>query len=164
MKVIAEPAGPGQESVWCYPRPPVAQPCASHLKVMHRGVTAAETRRAIRTLETSHPPTYYFPREDVAMYLLRRSQRRSFCEWKGEAVYFDVLIEGRPLCDVAWSYPRPSAGFESLGNHIAFYARSFEGCFIDGERATPQPGGFYGGWITSHVAGPFKGGPGSQLW
>ena len=164
MKVTPEPTVPGQESVWSYPRPPVAQPCASHLTVMHRGVTVAETRRAIRTLETSHPPTYYFPREDVAVFLLRRSQRRSFCEWKGEAVYFDVLIEDRVLCDVAWSYPRPTAGFGSLRDHIAFYARAFEGCFIDGERVTPQPGGFYGGWITSHVAGPFKGGPGSQLW
>jgi uncharacterized protein (DUF427 family) len=164
MKVTPDPTGPGQESVWSYPRPPVAQPCASHLTVMRRGVTVAETRRAIRTLETSHPPTYYFPREDVAMSLLRRSQRRSFCEWKGEAVYFDVLIEGEAICDVAWSYPRPTTGFESLRDHIAFYAGSFEGCFIDGERVTPQPGGFYGGWITSQVTGPFKGGPGSQLW
>jgi uncharacterized protein (DUF427 family) len=164
MKVIPEPIGPGQESVWSYPRPPVAQPCVSHLTIMHRGVTIAETRRAIRTLETSHPPTYYFPREDVAIYLLRRAQRRSFCEWKGEAVYFDVLIEGEAICDVAWSYPPPTTGFGSLRDHIAFYARPFEGCFIDGECVTPQPGGFYGGWISSHVAGPFKGGPGSQLW
>jgi uncharacterized protein (DUF427 family) len=142
----------------------VAQPCASHLKVMHRGVTVAETRRAIRTLETSHPPTYYSPREDIAMSFLQPSRRRSFCEWKGEAAYFDLLIEGQTICDVAWSYPNPSKGFESLREYIAFYAGPFEGCFVDGERVTPQPGEFYGGWITSQVAGPFKGGPGSQLW
>jgi uncharacterized protein (DUF427 family) len=164
MKVTPEPTGPGQESVWSYPRPPVAQPCAPHLTVMHRGVTVAETRRAIRTLETSHPPNYYFPRQDIAMSLLQPSRRRSFCEWKGEAVYFDVLIEDQTIRDVAWSYPHPTAGFRSLRDHIAFYAGPFEGCFIDAERVTPQPGGFYGGWITSQVAGPFKGGPGSQLW
>jgi uncharacterized protein (DUF427 family) len=98
------------------------------------------------------------------MSLLQPSQRRSFCEWKGEAVYFDVLIEDQTIRDVAWSYPHPTAGFRSLRDHIAFYAGPFECCFIDGERVTPQPGGFYGGWITSQVAGPFKGGPGSQLW
>jgi uncharacterized protein (DUF427 family) len=164
MKVTPEPTVPGQESVWFYPRPPVAQPSASHLMVVHRGVTVAETRRAIRTLETSHPPSYYFPRQDIAMPLLQPSQRRSFCEWKGEAVYFDVLIECRTIRDVAWSYPHPTAGFRSLRDHIAFYAGPFEGCFIDGERVTPQHGGFYGGWINSQVAGPFKGGPGSQMW
>ena len=163
MKVIPDPTGPGQESVWSYPRPPVAQRCGSHLIIMHGGVTVAETRRAIRTLETSHPPTYYFPQQDIAMSLLQSSKRRSICEWKGEAVYFDIFFKDQTIRDVAWSYPHPSAGFGSLRDYIAFYAGPFDGCFIDGERVIPQSGVFYGGWITSHVAGPFKGGLGTQL-
>jgi uncharacterized protein (DUF427 family) len=164
MNVIPDPPRPGQESVWAYPRPAVAEPALRHLRIEHRGAVIAETRRAVRTLETSHPPTYYFPPEDVARALLRPSERRSFCEWKGEAVYFDVMVDGETLRDAAWSYPDPTPGFRTLRDHLAFYAGPFEGCFVDGERVTPQPGGFYGGWITSHVAGPFKGVPGSRLW
>ena len=164
MTVRPDPAAPGQESAWAYPRPAVAQACARHLAILHRGVSVAGTRRGVRTLETSHPPSYYFPPGDVAPSVLRPSSRRSFCEWKGEAVYFDVVVGGETLRDVAWSYPRPTPGFAMLRDHVAFYAAPFEGCFVDGERVTPQPGGFYGGWVTSHVAGPFKGGPGSFGW
>lgn len=154
----------GQESVWDFPRPAVAQHTLSHLKVIHRGVIIAETRRAVRTLETSHPPSYYFPREDVAMGLFNLSENRSFCEWKGDAVYFDITVKGEILRDIAWSYPRPTSSFLILKDHIAFYAGPFESCIVDGEKAVPQPGEFYGGWITSKLAGPSKGIPGSRLW
>jgi uncharacterized protein (DUF427 family) len=159
-----DPISQGQESVWSYPRPAIAEHCARHVKITHRGVTIAETRRSVRTLETSHPPSYYFPPEDVAMDLLSKSANRSICEWKGPAIYFDISVGGETLRDVAWSYANPTPGFASLRNHIAFYARPFDLCAVDGETVTPQPGGFYGGWITSHVAGPFKGVPGSWSW
>ena len=159
-----DPTDPGQESVWSYPRPPVAEPCRSPLAVVHRGATVAATRRGVRVLETSHPPVYYFPRADVAASALRPSGRRSRCEWKGEAVHFDVLAGGEMLCDAAWSYLDSTAGFACLRGHVAFYAGPFEGCFVDGERAVAQPGSFYGGWITSRVTGPFKGAPGSRFW
>lgn len=156
--------GPGQESVWSYPRPAIAELCARRLTILHRGVTVADTRKAVRTLETSHPPSYYFPPEDVDQSFLTRSSRSSFCEWKGAASYFDVTVAGETIADVAWSYGRPTPGFVSLKDHIAFYAAPFDECLIDGEKAAPQPGGFYGGWISSHVAGPFKGVPGSRFW
>ena len=164
MNVIPDPAQPGQESVWSYPRPAVPQPSHRHLKVVHRDVIIADTRKGIRTLETSHPPSYYFPPGDIAPFVLQPSRRRSFCEWKGEAIYFDVLVYAETLRDVAWSYPDPNAAFRSLRNHVAFYAGPFDGCFVDDERVTPQPGSYYGGWITTHVAGPFKGTPGSGSW
>ena len=164
MKPSPEPPSPGQESVWSYPRPAVAEPTARRLRIVHRGLTVADTVRGVRTLETSHPPTYYFPREDVADGLLRPTGRRSLCEWKGQAVYFDVRIGEEVLADIAWSYPSPTPAFAGLRDHVAFYAAPFDGCFVDDERVVPQPGGFYGGWITSHEAGPFKGVPGSRFW
>ena len=164
MRVIPDPVRPGQESVWSYPRPAVAELCQSHLKIVHRDFIVADTRKAVRTLETSHPPSYYFPPADVAGLMLHPSRRRSFCEWKGEAVYFDVLVHGETLRDVAWSYPDPNAAFRALHDHVAFYAWPFDGCFVDDERVTPQPGNFYGGWISSSVVGPFKGPPGTMLW
>lgn len=159
-----DPAAPGQESVWSFPRPAIAEPCLRRITIVHRGVTLADTRRAVRTLETSHPPSYYVPPEDVDPAALTRSSASSFCEWKGAAGYFDVSVAGETFRDVAWSYARPTPGFASLKDHVAFYAAPFDQCLIDGERATPQPGGFYGGWISSHVAGPFKGVPGSRFW
>ena len=164
MKIVADPTRPGQESVWSYPRPAVAEPCPRHLRIVHRAVVIADTRKGIRTLETSHPPSYYFPPEDIAPLVLRPSQRRSVCEWKGQAVYFDVVVGEEILREVAWSYPDPTPSFRSLRDHVAFYAWPFDGCFVDDERATPQPGNFYGGWISSDVAGPFKGAPGTRLW
>jgi len=164
MKVIADPVGPGQESVWSYPRPAVAEPTRRRFRIVHRGVIVASRQSGVRTLETSHPPSYYFPPADVAPSVLRPSRRRSVCEWKGEAVYFDVVVDGEALRDAAWSYPDPNPAFRVLRDHVAFYAWPFDGCFVDDERVTPQPGNFYGGWITPDVAGPFKGVPGSQLW
>lgn len=164
MSPTRDPVERGQESVWDYPRPPVAIPCGRRVVVVHRGVTIADTERAIRTLETSHPPTYYLPPNDILMSALEPVDGSSFCEWKGHARYFDVVVGGQRLTRAAWSYPAPTAGFAELRDHIAFYAASLDGCFVGSDRVTPQPGGFYGGWITADLAGPFKGVPGSQFW
>lgn len=164
MSPVPEPLAPGQESVWSYPRPAVAQPCCNHIVIEHAGRIVAETRTAVRTIETSHPPSYYIPLHDIAPGLLRSGEGRSFCEWKGVATYWDVVIGEVVLPRVGWSYPSPSPAFAPLRDHVAFYAGPFDRCLVDGEPVTPQPGGFYGGWITSHVAGPFKGGPGTRGW
>lgn len=140
------------------------QPSARHLRIEHHGCVVAETRRTIRTIETSHPPTYYFPPEDVQAVVTRSPRARSFCEWKGSAVYSGVTVAGVTLHEVAWSYPAPTAAFAAIAGYLAFYAAPFDGCFVDGERVVPQPGGFYGGWITTDFAGPFKGMPDSQFW
>ncbi len=155
---------PGQESVWSYPRPPIAQATSVHITIQHAGFVVADTRQAVRTLETSHPPTYYIPRADIRDGALRRGAGSSLCEWKGQAVYWDVVLGDITLLAVGWSYPNPSPAFAAIADHIAFYAAPFDLCTVDGETVVPQPGGFYGGWITSAVAGPFKGGPGSRLW
>jgi len=164
MRPTPDPALPGQESVWAYPRPACAEATSRHLEIVHKGVVIADTRAAIRTLETSHPPSYYVPPTDIAMARLKRTARRSFCEWKGAAIYFDVVVGSETLRDVAWSYPDPTATFAALKDYIAFYPAPFEACRIDGEQVRSQPGGFYGGWITGDLAGPFKGGPGSNFW
>ncbi len=164
MAITPDPIRPGQESVWAYPRPAIAEACARHVSILHRDRIVADTRASIRTLETSHPPSYYFPPADVAMAVLTPTARTSFCEWKGRARYYDVRIGAELFRDVAWAYPDPSRAFAALRDHIAFYAAPFEACLVDGERVTPQSGGFYGGWITLHVAGPFKGEPSSRFW
>lgn len=164
MSVTPDPVRLGQESVWRYPRPAIAEPTTRHIRIVHRGTTIADTRAAVRTLEKSHPPSYYIPPADIAMSALRRSDRQSFCEWKGTAIYYDVVVGDDVLRDVAWSYPNPTPAFVSLRDHIAFYAAPFDECLVDGERVVPQPGGFYGGWITGDLAGPFKGVPGSAFW
>ena len=155
---------PGQESVWAYPRPAIAQPGGAHVQIVHAGMIVADTYSSVRTLETSHPPSYYIPPSDITPGLLRRAGGGSFCEWKGEATYWDVVIGEQVLPRAGWSYPRPTAPFECLRDHIAFYAGPFDRCSIDGETVVPQAGGFYGGWITSRQAGPFKGGPGTMGW
>jgi len=179
------------ESVWNYPRPPRLEASARPLRVVHRGVVIAETSRSLRILETSHPPVYYIPQLDIAMHLLRPSSRRgSFCEFKGVATYWtlhlapaprsrksnaqdsapvvdgvpEIAVEDVVVEDVAWSYARPSGSYTALRDHLAFYASRLDECTIDGERVTAQPGDFYGGWITSHVKGPFKGAPGTLGW
>ena len=164
MTVARDPQQPGQESVWDYPRPPIAVRCDKRVVIVHRGVTIADTQNAVRTLETSHPPTYYLPPTDVLMAALHPVDGGSFCEWKGHARYFDVIVEGQRLAKAAWTYPAPTANFAALRDHLAFYAAPFEGCFVGGEQVAPQPGGFYGGWITTDLSGPFKGVPGSQFW
>ena len=164
MRATPEPIAQGQESVWSYPRPARAELSQKHLTIVHRGVTIADTNAAVRTLETSHPPSYYVPPVDVAMALLRPTDKRSFCEWKGDAIYYDVVIGLERIRDAAWSYRSPTAAFVLLKDHISFYASAFETCLIDGRTVTPQPGGFYGGWITDDVKGPFKGILGSNFW
>lgn len=164
MRPRPDPAAPGQESVWSFPRPAIAEPTTAHIVVEHRGLIVADTRRAIRTLETSHPPSYYIPRADIAPDMLRRAGGSSFCEWKGTATYWDVIVGDTVLPRVGWSYANPTRAFAALRNHVAFYVAPFDRCSVDGEMAMPQPGDFYGGWITSGFAGPFKGVAGSQGW
>lgn len=157
-------AGPGQESVWDYPRPPRLEQTRKRIQVVYAGVTIADTREAWRVLETSHPPVYYLPPQDIVLKHLREISRTSFCEWKGRARYFDVCADGGVAESAAWAYPSPVPAFEPLRDHVAFYAPAMERCTIDGETVVPQPGGFYGGWITSDIVGPFKGVPGSDFW
>ncbi|MDN2583937.1 DUF427 domain-containing protein [Aquibium sp. ELW1220] len=159
-----DPVGPGQESVWSYPRPAIAEPSACHIVIEHGGRRIAETRSAVRTLETSHPPSWYIPPADIAPGVLRRAAGTSPCEWKGAAIYFDVVAGDTVLPRVGWCYPDPTPPFALLRDHVAFYAGPFDRCTVDGETVTPQPGRFYGGWITSRVVGPFKGGPGTMGW
>lgn len=152
------------ESVWDYPRPPRLEPTGRRIVVRHRGRLVADTRRALRVLETSHPPVYYVPPVDVDRTLLQSATGGSLCEWKGRAAYWDVVIDGERTARAAWSYPAPTAAFSALRDHLAFYADRLDDCSVDGERVSPQEGSFYGGWITSDIEGPFKGGPGSSGW
>ncbi|MGB7417555.1 MAG: DUF427 domain-containing protein [Erythrobacter sp.] len=159
-----EAVGPDQESVWDYPRPAVAEPTRRRIQIHHRGFQLVDTTNAWRTLETSHPPTYYIPRADIAMDRLEPNSRRTLCEWKGQARYFDIVIAGHRIEAGAWTYPDPTPAFEGIRDHIAFYPNALDQCLVDGEPIIPQPGGFYGGWISQYEAGPFKGGPGSRFW
>ena len=146
------------ESVRDYPRPPRVEPTGRRIRVVLGGETIVDTRRAHRVLETSHPPVYYVPLEDVAPGVLEPSSGgTTFCEWKGDASYYDVAAGGRREERAAWTYHDPSPGFEPIRDAVAFYAGPMDACFVDDERVEPQPGGFYGGWITSDVTGPFKG-------
>ncbi len=158
------PVPPGKESVWDYPRPPRVEETPRHIRVIFNGVVIADTTRALRVLETSHPPTYYIPPEDIRMAHLRPSQRRSFCEFKGQASYYDVTVGDRIAEDAAWCYERPARGYERIAGYVAFYASRMDACYVDDEQVVAQPGDFYGGWITSEIVGPFKGGPGTWGW
>lgn len=157
--------GPGQESVWDYPRPPRTEPSDRHVVVRWRGTTVADTRAAVRVLETSHPPTWYVPRADVPTDALRPSSARAtVCEWKGVATYWDVVAADGSVCEAAaWSYEEPSAPFRHLAGAVSFLPGRVE-CEVDGERVRAQEGGFYGGWVTDDVVGPFKGAPGTWGW
>lgn len=156
--------GPGQESVWDYPRPPRAETFEGRIRVVVGDRDIADTARAIRVLETSHPPVYYVPPQDVRMDCLLETGTTSFCEWKGTANYFSIVVGDRVIDRAAWSYPSPTDGFRSIAGYIAFYAGLVDACYVNGESARPQPGGFYGGWVTSSIVGPFKGEPGSTFW
>jgi uncharacterized protein (DUF427 family) len=158
------PPGPDEESVWAYPRPPRLERVPSRLRVVFAGRTIADTMAGWRVLETSHPPTYYFPLPDVDADVLGPPRRAGICEWKGRAVLYDVAVGARRAEGAAWAYPDPTPDFRAIAGCIAFYAGPMEACFVGEARATPQPGGFYGGWITPGVVGPFKGGPGSMGW
>ncbi|OBK56357.1 DUF427 domain-containing protein [Mycobacterium kubicae] len=159
-----EPPAAGQESVWDYPRPPRLEDFTGSITVELGGQTIASTTRAFRVLETSHPPTYYLPREAFSPGVLRRAAGTSWCEWKGQATYFDLVTPGREAPRAAWTYERPTGPFTAIAGAIAVMAAQVDRCTVNGETVIPQPGGFYGGWITSWVVGPFKGIPGSAGW
>jgi uncharacterized protein (DUF427 family) len=162
--VTPERPGPGQESVWDYPRPPRLEATSASIEIRLGGEVVARTTSALRVLETSHPPTYYLPVSAFTDGLLRLAAGSSYCEWKGEAAYYDLVTPGRTAERAGWTYPRPSPGFETLVGHVAVMAAAMDECTVDGEVVTPQEGGFYGGWITSAVVGPFKGGAGTWGW
>lgn len=155
---------PGRESVWDYPRPPRLESCPKDIKVVFAEHVIAQSRCSIRVLETSHPPVYYLPPEDVRFGVLLPTDRVTFCEWKGVARYFHVMVDDFTAENAAWSYDRPTEAFRRIRNHIAFYAHLMDGCYVDGERVQTQLGGFYGGWITKDIVGPFKGPAGTQGW
>jgi uncharacterized protein (DUF427 family) len=160
---FAVPPGPGQVSVWDFPRPPALAPDTREVVVTWGGLEVARTRRAIRVLETAHPPSFYLPWSDVARHLLQPAPGGSYCEWKGPARYWSLVDGEKRLPGVAWSYPEPLAGAEALADCVAFYPTALD-CRVDGAPVRPQPGGFYGGWITPELVGPFKGDPGSGGW
>ena len=158
------PPQPGQESVWDYPRPPRLEPVSKKITIVFNGVTICETNQAQRVLETSHPPNYYLPPADIQMQYLSLTPQSSFCEWKGRAVYYTLTVGDKQAMNVAWAYPDPTGNFAALKDHLAFYAHLMDACYVDGELVEPQPGNFYGGWITPDVVGPFKGIAGSWGW
>lgn len=156
--------GPGQESVWDYPRPPRVEPTDRHLVVHFAGATVADTRRGYRVLETSQPPAYYLPPDDVAHDLLVPSTHRTFCEWKGTARYYDLVVGDRVSHEAVWSYDDPTPAFVPITGYLAFYAQRVDECLVDDEVVQANECSFYGGWITSAVVGPFKGGAGTAHW
>lgn len=156
--------GPGQESVWDYPRPPRLELVTARLRVVVGGVTIADTTAGLRVLETSQPPAYYLPPADVAFDHLVPSTTRTFCEWKGLASYWTIQVGDRVVPDAAWSYPQPTPAFVAITDHLAFYPQAVDACFVDDEQVRANDGGFYGGWITSKIVGPFKGGAGTAHW
>ncbi len=162
MKRIEPKAG--QESVWDYPRPPKLEQTNKHLKIIFNGETIAETTRAFRVLETSHPPVYYFPPDDVRMEFLTKASGASFCEWKGTANYYDLRVGEKSVKNAAWFYPNPTENFAEIKNYLAFYPSKIDACYVDGELVQSQEGDFYGGWITKEIVGPFKGGAGTWGW
>ena len=159
------PPQSGQESVWDYPRPPRLEPVAKNLKIIFNDIVLADTNRGYRVLETSHPPMYYIPPEDIQMqYLQITNPKGSFCEWKGVAGYYSVKVGDKQAINAGWYYSEPTPAFAEIKDYIAFYANKMDACYVDNELVKPQPGDFYGGWITSNIVGPFKGEPGSWGW
>lgn len=155
-----------KESVWKYPRPPRLEHTTRHVRVVHRGIVVAESRRPARVLETSHPPVFYLPPEDTRgeHLALAHASRTSFCEWKGDASYYDVRVGDATVHDAAWAYLHPTEPFAAIAGWLAFYPARVDECTVDGERVRAQAGGFYGGWITDEIEGPFKGEPGTRGW
>ena len=158
------PTGPGQESVWDYPRPPRVDPSDELVEVHLGGEVVARTRASLRVLETSHPPTYYLPVDAFTTGALVLVPGHTVCEWKGRASYVDLVGGGRRAARAGWHYPTPEPRYAALAGHVAVMPGLVDACFVDGERVRPQEGGFYGGWITDRVVGPFKGGRGSWGW
>ncbi|MGB3050516.1 MAG: DUF427 domain-containing protein [Polyangiales bacterium] len=155
--------GERQESVWDYPRPPRLEPDSRLVRVVHGNTVVAESRHAIRILETASPPTFYIPRQDVQIDLLSRARGASLCEWKGSATYWSLRLDGHEIHNAAWSYEEPFPDFVAIRGYFGFYPSKLE-CYVGEHRVTAQPGGFYGGWVTPDVVGPFKGEPGTGAW
>jgi uncharacterized protein (DUF427 family) len=153
-----------KESVWDYPRPPVIKPCKATIEVIFNGVLIAQTTSAKRVLETSHPPVYFIPPEDVTTDCLFRRVRDNYCPYKGCAKFYDIVVKGIKKEYAAYTYPNPWDGYSKIKEHFVFYAHKMDECKVNGERVTPQPGEFFGGWITSNIMGPYKGLPGTQNW
>ena len=158
------PPGPGQESVWDYPRPPRLEATDQHIQIVFGGIVIADSRRAKRVLETSHPPVYYLPPEDVRLDHFAPASGQSYCEWKGIASYYTITVGDKTAEQSAWYYPDPAPAFAAIKNYIAVYPSRMDACTVDGEKVTAQSGDFYGGWITSNIVGPFKGDPGTMGW
>lgn len=156
--------GPNQESVWDYPRPPRLEPTDKRLRVVFNDTTIVDTTGAYRVLETSHPPVYYCPPSDIVEGVLEPSGRTSHCEFKGRAHYYDVQVGNRTAKQAAWAYPDPTSRFEDMADYVAFYAHLMDACYVNDEQVDAQQGSFYGGWITSDIVGPFKGGAGTIGW
>lgn len=155
---------PGQESVWDYPRPPALEPVAQPIRIEIDGIVIAESTRAQRVLETASAPAIYLPVADIRMDLMRPESRGAVCEWKGPWVYWTLVTESRTVPQAGWGYTDPWDGFEPIRDHLSFYPAKFDACWLGDQRVEPQPGGFYGGWVTPEIVGPMKGGPGSQGW
>jgi uncharacterized protein (DUF427 family) len=162
--VVPIEPGVGQESVWDYPRPPRVEPVTARVRVVVGGRAIADTTRAVRVLETAGAPVYYLPAEDVRFDDLRANERTTTCEWKGRATYFDHDDGARRIGSVGWAYANPTPGYEILRDRVAFYAGRVDEAWVGDEAARPQPGGFYGGWVTDAIVGPIKGEPGSDWW
>jgi len=164
MRPTPETPDANQVTVWDFPRPPAYVQWHERVEIRFRGSVIASTTEAWCVLETSHPPAYYLPPSAFVAGTLRPTEGSSLCEWKGRAVYYDVVSGEHVAPQAAWSYPAPDADAEVVRDHVAVYPALMDSCTVDGEVVTPQPGGFYGGWITRRVVGPFKGGPGTQGW
>ena len=156
--------GPNEESVWDYPRPPALEPTDRRVRVVFNDTTIADTTDAKRILETSHPPVYYLPPDDVATEHLSRENRTTMCEFKGRAVYYTLTVGDRSVSQAAWQYPSPVERYAALQDHFAFYLSKIDAGYVGGEQARAQEGDFYGGWITDDIVGPFKGGAGTMGW
>lgn len=164
MRLERIPPQPGQESVWDYPRPPRLEDSTQRIQVVFNGVTIADTQRAKRVLETSHPPVYYLPLEEIQQEYLIKTPRSTYCEWKGQAGYYTVKVGDRQADNAAWFYPHPTAAFTGIRDYVAFYPSRMDACYVDGEQVQAQAGDFYGGWITKNIVGPFKGSVGTWGW
>lgn len=156
--------GPGQESVWDYPRPPRLELSTQRIRIVFNGVTIADTHTAQRVLETSHPPVYYIPPSDLQMTALTLTTHHSWCEWKGQASYYTVHVGARRAENAAWFYPAPTPAFRAIQDYVAFYPSRMDACYVDDELVQAQAGDFYGGWITKAIVGPFKGDVGTRGW
>jgi uncharacterized protein (DUF427 family) len=157
---------PNQESVWDYPRPPALESTEKRIKVEFNDEVIADSVNAKRVLETSHPPVYYIPADDVQMDFLEKDMQSggSYCEWKGQAHYYRLSVDGKTSDKAAWAYANPNKRFAEIKDHIAFYPHKMHACYVDGEQVRPQEGSFYGGWVTDDIVGPFKGGAGTAGW